>query len=216
MDLQSRSSNNFTMMERTDQLPVRGSFSWDGPVMKKGEHVEDSRPRSPPTIDSKTISPPKTAELGHSTSRRMTFHGMDEIEASQTKPGTATIIRGKSSSKAPSNILQQTPTKKRRIYREESDDECGQGEQDAKLEQGEEEREEVESELVGFVKKWIDPLLDLTMDTPLKITEEMLELRMCIEKALKTDELTEGDERMLKEAIDRVKADAVKEKGISV
>jgi hypothetical protein len=63
------------------------------------------------------------------------------------------------------------------------------------------------------VKEWIDPLLDLAMDSPRRITKKMLELRMCIKKASKKDELTEGEEMMLKEAIERVKINVDDDEG---
>lgn len=54
------------------------------------------------------------------------------------------------------------------------------------------------------------------MDSPQKITKKMLVLRMCIEKAVKRDELTDEEEKMLREATERVKADLDDDEGISV
>ena len=65
----------------------------------------------------------------------------------------------------------------------------------------------IENELTNSVKEWIDPLLDLTVDFPRRITKNMLVLRMCIEKALKLEELEDGEVIMLLAAIERVKSD---------
>lgn len=204
------------MTERIDQLPARRSVSWAEPIMKNWEYVEDPRPRKPAIIGSHSIPPPKTTEDGRSTNGRRTFHGIDEIDVfpSQTKSSTTTTTRRRSSSRATSNTLQWTRNRGCGICRKEYGDDCGHRKEGAEVDQGEKERKEVEDELLGLVKEWIDPLLDLTMDTPRKITKQMLELRMCIEKALKTDELTGGDEQMLKEAIDRVKAETANDERI--
>ena len=69
-------------------------------------------------------------------------------------------------------------------------------------EKGQEDLKEKESELFKLVKEWIDPLLDLMMDSPHQITNKMLGLRTFIEKALKKDELNESDELLLREAIE--------------
>ena len=68
----------------------------------------------------------------------------------------------------------------------------------------------------SLVKGWIDPLLDRTMNTPRRITMKMLELRMCIERASKNDELMEGEEVILKETIERAESNADDDEGTSM
>jgi hypothetical protein len=47
------------------------------------------------------------------------------------------------------------------------------------------EKKRKDSEIFVLMKEWIDPLLDMTMDSPQRVTRKMLKLRMCIEQALK-------------------------------
>ena len=73
------------------------------------------------------------------------------------------------------------------------------------------QKREVAAKMFLLTRALIDPLLDMTLDFPQKITNKMLRLRMCIEKALKRDELTAEEEDMLREAVERVRADVNEE-----
>ena len=77
-------------------------------------------------------------------------------------------------------------------------------------------KEGIGNTVFSLVKEWIDPRLDLIMDPLRRITKKMLELQMRIEKVSKKNELTEGEEMMLKEAIERVKNNADNGEGTSM
>jgi hypothetical protein len=109
----------------------------------------------------------------------------------------------------------ETTKKKRKVREDDSELEEDDEKEKVMDSQAFHEKKEKDSELFVPVKEWIDPLLDMTMDSPQRITRKMLKLRMCIEKALKKDELTEEDEKILWEAIEKVKIDADDNKGIS-
>lgn len=107
--------------------------------------------------------------------------------------------------------LQQSaeiPNKKRKILGHDSKSEEESLKDDEMQNVDNAEEKEMENELFDLVKEWIDPLLGLTMSPPQGITKEMLELRMCVEKALNRDELKDGEEKMLMDAIDTVRAAA--------
>ena len=86
-----------------------------------------------------------------------------------------------------------------RIEKEREDEEKRVKEKMEKEEGGEKE-----CELEKVVGDWLDELVELTIATPSKVTEEMLALRMCIQRIRAREELSAEEEVLLKDALTRV------------
>ena len=55
------------------------------------------------------------------------------------------------------------------------------------------------------MRECINPLRDITIESPQQNKKKMLQLRTCVERALKKDCLTREGEKTLSEAIKRMK-----------
>jgi hypothetical protein len=202
----SRSTHYTSEMEKLleHRSALRSISVAENILIDGSETVENSQSRGPFPGDFQIFSPPDTAKRNGPPSRNIVSHSLDEPDASPSKSRTEIRLRRRSSTRRTSNDPQPTASKKRKICREEYEDDYEKEEetyQQRKASVG----KRMENELLNLVKEWIDPLLDLTMDSPQRITKNMLELRMCMEKTLKRDELTTNDEKMLRGAIEKLR-----------